>query len=92
MSGKLRGQDLEHPVTITLVEAYHGTQRVLTKDDRRLEVRIPPGVRTGSKVRLAGEGVAGVVEAGGAVVRLRAMSGGDAEATGAKTGAAVVVP
>ena len=35
-------------------------QRLLNKDGRRLEVSIPPGVRTGSKVRMRGEGGPGV--------------------------------
>ena len=51
-----RGQDIEQPVEITLEEAFHGTQRILQVDGRRLEVKIPPGVKTGSKVRIAGEG------------------------------------
>ena len=54
-----KGQSLEYPVTISLAEAYGGTTRVLSKDGRRLEVTIPPGVQTGSKVRLAGEGAPG---------------------------------
>ncbi|MDH7486756.1 MAG: J domain-containing protein [Anaerolineae bacterium] len=59
-----RGQDVVQPVQITLEEAYHGTQRILQSDGRRLEVQIPPGVRTGSKVRVKGEG--GVSTTGGA--------------------------
>jgi len=56
-----RGQDYEHPVEITLEEAFHGTQRVLEKEGgRRLTVKIPPGVKTGSKIRIAGEGGPGV--------------------------------
>jgi curved DNA-binding protein len=51
-----RGQDIEHPVQVSLAEAYHGANRILTKDGRRLEVRIPPGVVTGSRVRMSGEG------------------------------------
>jgi curved DNA-binding protein len=51
-----RGQDYEQPVEITLEEAFSGTRRVLEKDGRRIEVKIPPGVKTGSKVRIAGEG------------------------------------
>lgn len=54
-----KGQSVEYPVSISLAEAYHGTTRVLSKEGRRLEVTIPPGVRSGSKVRLAGEGAPG---------------------------------
>ncbi|MBV6396587.1 MAG: Curved DNA-binding protein [Anaerolineales bacterium] len=45
---------MEQPITISLGEAYHGTSRQLQSDQRRMEVRIPPGVKTGSKVRVAG--------------------------------------
>lgn len=54
-----RGRDIEHPVEVTLEEAFNGTQRVLAIDNRRIEIKIPPGVRTGSKVRVAGEGQPG---------------------------------
>jgi curved DNA-binding protein len=54
-----RGQDLEHEVEINLAEAYHGTTRLLTKDGRRLEVKIPPGAKTGTRVRVRGEGGTG---------------------------------
>jgi curved DNA-binding protein len=59
-----RGQDYTQPVEITLEEAFQGTTRMIQKDGRRLEVKIPAGVRTGSKVRVAGEGGPGI--AGGA--------------------------
>jgi curved DNA-binding protein len=59
-----RGQDYTQPVEITLEEAFQGTTRMIQKDERRLEVKIPSGVRTGSKVRVAGEGAPGI--AGGA--------------------------
>jgi DnaJ-class molecular chaperone len=58
-----RGQDYDAQVDITLEEAYHGTTRLVSKDGRRLQVKIPSGAKTGTKVRLAGEGGAG---AGGA--------------------------
>jgi curved DNA-binding protein len=54
--GVMRGQDLEQPVQITLQEALKGTRRLLEKDGRRLEVKIPRGVKTGSRIRIAGEG------------------------------------
>ncbi len=55
-----RGRDFTQPVEITLEKAFQGTTRTLQKDGRRLEVKIPPGVRTGSKVRMAGEGSPGM--------------------------------
>lgn len=50
---------LEQKVQITLEEAYHGTQRILQINDRRIEVKIPAGAKTGTKVRVAGAGPAG---------------------------------
>src|SRR5574340_488943 len=50
----------EQPVEISLKEAYEGTTRQLQTDERRVKVRIPPGVRTGSKVRVAGAGPQGL--------------------------------
>jgi curved DNA-binding protein len=50
-------RDEEHPIQLTLDEAFHGTTRVLQWDDgRRVEARIPRGVDTGSRVRLSGQG------------------------------------
>jgi curved DNA-binding protein len=54
-----RGQDFEQPVEITLQEAYHGTTRILQKDGQRLEVKMPAGAKTGTRVRMSGEGGAG---------------------------------
>lgn len=53
------GQDIEQELEISLAEAYHGTTRLLSKDGRRLEVKIPAGAKTGTKVRMRGEGQAG---------------------------------
>lgn len=45
----------EVPIDVTLEEAYRGAERMLqTEGGKRLEVNIPPGVRTGSKVRMRG--------------------------------------
>jgi len=59
-----RGEDYEQEIEISLREAYQGTTRTIQKDGRRLEVKIPAGARTGTRVRISGEGGAG--SAGGA--------------------------
>lgn len=43
----------EYEVTISLTEAFLGATRRIELDGRRLEVKIPPGARTGTKVRVA---------------------------------------
>jgi len=68
-----RGQDYEQEVEISLREAYQGTTRILQKDGRRLEVKIPPGARTGTRVRMSGEGGPGTAggPAGDLYLRVR---------------------
>ena len=50
---------MEATAEITLEEAFHGTTRLVQVDDKRLEVKIPKGVDTGSRIRLKGRGGAG---------------------------------
>jgi DnaJ-class molecular chaperone len=54
-----RGRNYEQPVEITLDEAYRGTKRVFQIDSQRIEVSIPAGAKTGTRVRVAGKGGAG---------------------------------
>lgn len=42
----------EQQVEISLYEAYMGTTRIMELDGRRLEVKIPKGARSGTKVRV----------------------------------------
>jgi curved DNA-binding protein len=43
----------QQETVISLAEAFQGTSRRIDIDGRRLEVKIPPGARTGTKVRVA---------------------------------------
>ena len=47
------------PVSISLKEAYSGTTRKLQAGRRRMEVKLPAGASTGTKIRVAGAGPAG---------------------------------
>jgi DnaJ-class molecular chaperone len=62
-SGRQRGQDLEHEVSVSLNEAYAGAKRTIQLSggggSRRLEVDIPAGVSDGQRIRLAGRGAPG---------------------------------
>jgi curved DNA-binding protein len=44
---------------ITLDEAYHGTTRLVEVDGKRLEVAIPKGADTGTRIRLTGKAPGG---------------------------------
>ena len=56
----------EATAEITLDEAYHGTTRLVEVEGKRLEVTIPPGADTGTRIRLTGK-----APGGGDLVRRR---------------------
>lgn len=70
-----RGGDIEHTVQISLEEAFNGTTRLLTfEDGRRIEASIPPGVKTGSKIRLSNQGSPGPRGSGDLYLKIKVAS------------------
>ncbi|MFP4108099.1 MAG: DnaJ C-terminal domain-containing protein [Desulfonatronovibrio sp.] len=68
-----KGQDAEATLELTLEEAYKGGSKSITLQeqvigpdrkprvqDKTLQVNIPPGIKDGSKIRLSGQGSAGM--------------------------------
>ena len=76
----MRGQDMQHPIDVTLKEAFIGATKVIqlqmeeacpscsgkgcyacnglgmTRQAHRFEIKVPAGVKNGSKVRMVGKG------------------------------------
>lgn len=61
-----KGQDVEYRLTVTLDEVFSGAEKrvALRKGDvtEEVNIKIPRGIKTGQKLRLAGKGMAGVNE------------------------------
>jgi curved DNA-binding protein len=52
-------QPIEATAELSLEESFHGTSRIVDIEGKRLEITIPRGAATGSRIRLTGKGPGG---------------------------------
>jgi len=55
-----RGRDLEYDLNVDFEQAFQGIKATVRILDRRIEVHIPAGVDTGSRIRVPGQGAPGL--------------------------------
>ncbi len=55
-----RGSDLEYELTVDFHQSFHGVSAIVTILDRKINVHVPAGVDSGSKIRVPGQGAAGL--------------------------------
>ena len=69
----LRGSDVRADAEVSLAEVARGAERMVALDGRRLQVKIPPGVADGARIKLRGAGLrdAGEAPAGDLYVTVR---------------------
>ena len=96
--GAARGRDFEQEIQLGLEDAYQGaTERVSIKHEghsRTVDVRIPPGIGDGSRVRVAGEGEPGSdgAHSGDLYLRIRIAPDPRFERTGKDLHTHVAIP
>jgi curved DNA-binding protein len=96
--GRQPGRDVEQEIELSLPDAYHGaTRRLAIKHDghtRTVDVRIPPGVGDGSRVRVPGEGEqpGGGAASGDLYLRIRLLPHSGFERKGADLYTRVPLP
>jgi DnaJ-class molecular chaperone len=56
---RTKPQPIEVSAELSLEESFHGTSRIVDIDGKRLELTIPRGAATGSRIRLTGKGPGG---------------------------------
>jgi len=58
-TGRALAPEVQASAEVTLAEVARGAERLVNVDGRRLQVKIPPGVADGAKIKLRGGGVRG---------------------------------
>ena len=53
---ELKGKDLHETIEVAPWEAYLGTEKIIPTLDGKIKVKIPAGIKTGQKIKLAGKG------------------------------------
>lgn len=63
-SMKMKGQDIESLLEISLEDGFRGAKRLVSlrtaSGDRRISLKVPAGIRPGEKIKLSGQGSPGV--------------------------------
>jgi len=54
-----RGRDLEYSLTVDFADAVRGLEQELTIGGKKMKVKVPPGARTGTRLRFVGQGEPG---------------------------------
>lgn len=62
--------DAEAEITVTFHEAFNGGEREVVVDGKDVRVRIPPGVRSGTRLRVRGKGHAGAGGVGDLLIKV----------------------
>jgi len=73
MGAQMRGNDVNYTTSVSFIEAaLGGKKRVTLSNDKTLDITIPAGVEEGHKLRLKGQGAAGMggAAAGDAIIEL----------------------
>jgi len=64
-------RDVAAETEVTLAEVARGAERMVDVDGRRLQVKIPPGVNDGQRIKLAGGGMRSAGQAGDLYLTVR---------------------
>ena len=82
-SSRIKGQDLEAEMEITLDEAYNGTSRLIQLPNEKLRITTKPGAYDGQKLRIKGKGGdSGSGQPGDLFVKIKVLPDGRFERKG----------